>query len=233
MRLPAPNPELESRFPHRHDRAYAYLRGLLLDGGLEPNNVLSTEDVAKALNVSRAPVTDATKRVARDGFFVIVPQVGCVVCAPKPAEVADFYRLFAKSEATITSMAAERRTADHIPQLRATIAGLEAQFDALRGQRDVGPILRDLNRQRYQAIHDIASSSIAGDLVANMWDRSDFYIRIAYGEFVYARSIQESHKKICRAVLDGNPTIAASETEKYLTYVGREIAAKLAGAPNQ
>jgi hypothetical protein len=35
--------------------AFAYLKFLLLDGGLEPDDIISTEGVAQSLSVSRAP----------------------------------------------------------------------------------------------------------------------------------------------------------------------------------
>lgn len=233
MPLPFPDPALEARFPHRHDRAYAYLKALLLDGGLDPNDVVSTEAIARALNVSRAPVTDATKRIARDGFFRIVPQVGCIVSAPQPAEVADFYRLFAKAEGVITALAAERCTPPQADALRRTAAGVDAEFDKLRGERYRGPELRILNRRRYRAIHEIAGSSIAGDLVANMWDRSDYYIRLAYGAFVYSAAIQDAHRAICDAIAGRDAAAAATRTENYLNAVGQEISAMLRHAGGQ
>ncbi len=110
--LPEPAPSLVAAHPQRHDQALAYLRGLLLDGGLEPDQRISTEEVARRLGISRAPATDAVKRLARDGFLEIVPQVGCRVRSPQSEEVDDFYQLFSRSEALITGFAATRRTKD-------------------------------------------------------------------------------------------------------------------------
>jgi len=49
----------------------------MLDGGLEPDDLISTDEVAKALRISRAAVTDAIKRLVRDGFMTVMPRVGC------------------------------------------------------------------------------------------------------------------------------------------------------------
>ena len=223
MNLPPPHPALETQFQQRHDRAFAYLKGLLLDGGLEPNDVISTEEVGRALDISRAPATDAIKRLVRDGFMIVLPQVGCRVCQPLAKDVDDFYRLFAKSEALITHMAASRRTAEQISRFEAVIVEIDTQ---LNGDPS-GVDLRALNRKRYEAIHAMASSKIAGELVANMWDRSDFYIRVAYGEFVYSSAVHATGKKIARAIIAGDADTAAQETETYLLRVGSETAATL------
>lgn len=227
MSLPPPDPALESQSSHRHDRAFAYLKGLLLDGGLEPGQVISTEDVASALSISRAPATDAIKRLVRDGFITVIPQVGCRVCVPAPTEVDDFYRLFARSEALITGLAAERRTSSQAAAFERLAAEIDRGLDALRGQPDMGADRRALNRRRYEAIHRMAGSGIAASLVANMWDRSDFYIRIAYGAFVYAPRIHQSNRVISRAIVDGDATTASRETEGYLLTVGGQTAARL------
>ncbi len=224
MNLPAPDPMLETQFQQRHDRAFAYLKGLLLDGGLEPNDLISTEEVGRALGISRAPVTDAIKRLVRDGFMIVLPQVGCRICEPLAEDVDDFYHLFAKSEALITRMAAERRTPGPI----AAFTALTAQIDAQLRNNLPGADARALNRQRYEAIHAMADSKITGDLVANMWDRSDFYIRIAYGSFRFSSAVQASNTKIARAIIDGDADTAAQVTEAYLLRVGVSTAATLA-----
>ena len=224
MNLPAPHPLLETQFQQRHDRAFAYLKGLLLDGGLEPNDVISTEAVGRALNISRAPVTDAIKRLVRDGFIIVLPQVGCRVCEPLAEDVDDFYRLFAQSEALITRMATERRT----PGANAAFAALTAEIDAQLDNNLSGVDQRALNRQRYEAIHAMADSKITGDLVANMWDRSDFYIRVAYGSFRYSAAVHAANMKIARAIIDGDADTAAEETKAYLLQVGVSTAASLA-----
>ena len=213
---------------HRHDRAYAYLRSLLLDGGLEPNDVISTDGIAKALNISRAPVTDAVKRLVSDGFLTVIPQVGCRITAPQPGEVTDFYRLFARSEAVIIGLAAERCRPAEAAALAVLVKDLDRQYVALQKSRDNGAALRALNRRRYEVLHKLAASRIAGELVANMWDRSDFYIRTAYGSFVQGPTIHRCNQRIWSAIVRRDAATAMRLTEGYLLQVGEQIAAQFA-----
>ena len=92
--------------PRLHDLAYAYLKNLLLGGGLDPGDQISSEGVGRALSISRAPVSDAIRRLTVEGLLEILPQVGCRVVRPVPAEIRDLYEIFGASEGVIARWAA-------------------------------------------------------------------------------------------------------------------------------
>src|SRR4249919_2892437 len=110
--------------PRLHDLAYAYLKGLLLGGGLDPGDQISSEAVGRVLSISRAPVTDAVRRLTVEGLLEILPQVGCRVVRPVPAEVRDLYEIFGASEGVIARWAAERRSAAEADEFRRLCASL-------------------------------------------------------------------------------------------------------------
>lgn len=228
IQLPVPDKDLESSVPLRHDRAVAYLKTLLLDGGLEPNDVISTEDVGRRLDMSRAPVTDAIKRLVRDGFVTVIPQVGCQIRSPKAEEVSDFFDLFSRSEALITGYAAGRCASAQAREFRKLSERIEKEQKAIAEDVNSGPALRALNRQRYRVIHELAASPITDDIVANMWDRSDFYIRLALGRFHMSPKVIEVNAEITKAIINGEASIASRKTQSYLSNVGKLIASKMA-----
>ena len=63
------------------------------------------------LSISRAPVSDAIRRLTVEGLLEVLPQVGCRVVRPVPAEVKDLYEIFGATEGVIARLAAERRSA--------------------------------------------------------------------------------------------------------------------------
>src|ERR1041384_2206402 len=94
------------------DLAYAYLKGLLLAGGLDPGDQISSESVGRVLAISRAPVSDAIRRLTVEGLLEVLPQVGCRVVRPVATEMADFYEIFGATEGVVARFAAERRSDD-------------------------------------------------------------------------------------------------------------------------
>jgi DNA-binding GntR family transcriptional regulator len=219
IRMPEPPPDIAARLP-LSDRCEQYLRGLLLDGGLTPNDPLSVEAVAATLNVSRQPAMEAVKRLAADGFVAILPQIGCRVVQPEPDHVADFYRLFAPAEALVARLAAERRT----PQEAADFVALSRRIAAEASQPGGD---RALGRLRYAALHGMARSPIAAGIVAGLWDRSDFYVRAAFGALSFSDAAIRAHAAIANAVGAGDAAAAEAETLAYLTEVGARTAERL------
>ena len=210
--------------PRLHDLAYAYLKGLLLGGGLDPGDQISSEGVGRVLSISRAPVSDAIRRLTVEGLLEILPQVGCRVVRPVPAEVADFYEIFGATEGAIARFAAERRLpaeADQFGRLCATLAsgaGLPDDPDARFVE------LRQRNRRRYEKLHELARSPLSTGIGETYWDRSDFFIRVTFGGRGLPGYVRTAHAAFIGAVVAGDGETAERETRRYLVRLGRDVA---------
>ncbi|MDP1752448.1 MAG: GntR family transcriptional regulator [Reyranella sp.] len=222
--LPDASEALWRGAPRLHDLAYAYLKGLLLGGGLDPGDQISSEAVGRVLSISRAPVTDAIRRLSVEGLLEILPQVGCRVVSPVPAEVKDLYELFGATEGVIARLAAERRSAveaDHFGRRCATLAstaGLPDEPDA----RFVD--LRQRNRRRYEMLHELARSRLSTGIGESFWDRSDFLIRVAFGARDLPSFVKAGHAAFVAAVVAGDGPTAELETRRYLVRLGQDVA---------
>lgn len=210
--------------PRLHDRAYASLKSLLLSGGLEPGDQLSSEAVGRALSMSRAPVSDAIRRLTVEGFLEILPQVGCRVIRPVPAEVADFYEIFGATEGVVARFAAERRSpaeAEQFGRLCAALAsgtGLPADPDARFVE------LRRRNRRRYERLHALARSPLSRGIGETYWDRSDFFLRVTFGGRGLPGYVRAAHAAFVGAVVAGDGAAAEHETRRYLVRLGHDVA---------
>jgi DNA-binding GntR family transcriptional regulator len=65
-----PLPESELKMPRilARDNAYGRLRGWIIEGTLQPGEVLRDQDIASAFGVSRTPVREALRRLEDEGF---------------------------------------------------------------------------------------------------------------------------------------------------------------------
>lgn len=222
--LPDASEALWRGAPRLHDLAYAYLKGLLLGGGLDPGDQISSEAVGRALSISRAPVTDAVRRLAVEGLLEILPQVGCRVVRPVPAEVRDLYEIFGASEGVIARWAAERRAEEEAEEFRALCASLAAN-DGLSADPDARFLeLRRRNRRRYEMLHRLARSPLSTDGGETYWDRSDFFLRLTFGGRDLPAFVPEARAALVDAVAAGNGQTAERETRQYLVRLGREVA---------
>lgn len=213
--------------PRLHDLAYAYLKGLLLGGGLDPGDQISSDGVGRVLSISRAPASDAIRRLTVEGLLEIIPQVGCRVVRPVPAEVKDLYEVFGATEGVIARMAAERRTAAEAGEFRRLCASLLSDT-GLPDDPDARFVeLRQRNRRRYERLHKLARSPLATDIGETYWDRSDFYIRVTYGGRGLPGYVRAGHTALIAAVVAGDGKTAEQATRRYLVRLGQDVAAVL------
>lgn len=94
--------ELESRFS---------------SGCYKFGQTLSPVELADEFGVSLQPLSAALGQLQALGFVAITPQVGCRVISPSATDIKDFFRLFARMEGVVASLAAERHDAGEIKRL--------------------------------------------------------------------------------------------------------------------
>lgn len=71
------------------DRAHAYIREEILQGRLAPGTMLSENDLATTLAMSRTPVRAALSRLQDEGWVTIYPQRGALVRELSEQEVRE------------------------------------------------------------------------------------------------------------------------------------------------
>lgn len=210
--------------PRLHDLAYAYLKGLLLRGGLDPGDQISSEGVGRMLSISRAPVSDAIRRLTVEGLLEILPQVGCRVVRPVPGEVKDLYEVFGATEGVIARMAAERRSAAEAEEFERLCATLQSRAGLPRDPLARVIELRQRNRRRYEKLHELARSRLSSAIGETYWDRSDFYLRVTFGARGVPGYVNDAHAAFAAAVVAGDGEAAEYETRRYLVRLGQDVA---------
>lgn len=213
----------------RADLAYAVLRERLLEGPLAAGERLSVVALGAELGCSRVPVMEALKRLESEGFVRIVPQVGCHVVSPAAAEIRDFFALFAAVEGTVIGFAAARREAAEIPAFEGLCDDIERAAAAAAPPGQPDPTYRRLNARLHSAIHALARSPMTTALARGLWDRSDFYIRLAFGSLYFSRRVREAHRAMRHAIVAGDAAAARTAVADHLVAVGESVARALPG----
>lgn len=208
-------------------KAYDHVKQRLLEGDLEPEDRLSVVGLAKQLGCSRAPVMEALKRLESEGFVEIIPQVGCKIASPDARDVMDFFVLFSKAEGTIAQFAAERRTPNDIMMFQTVCAHIDEMVASAGAPSARDPRYRRLNLLFHSHIHKIARSPLASGIAASLWDRSDFYIKMAFGSLYFSNRVKRSHRAIRKAIIDGDAEVAEREVGAHLCAVGESVVRNL------
>ena len=208
--------------------AYVHLKERLLEGDLGPGDKLSVIELTRQLACSRVPVMEALKRLEGEGFVRIVPQVGCSVVSPAPAEVEDFFSLFAAVEARVSRFAAARRTDADLIEFAQVCAEIDTALETAAPPGTNDPTYRRLNLSFHSCIHRMARSPVTTEIAAGLWDRSDFYIKLAFGSLFFSRKVRLAHEALRQAIRAGDAEAAGAAISGQLEEVGKGVAAELA-----
>lgn len=202
------------------ERAYESLRAAILHGEYSAGEKLSEVALSERLGISRTPVREALRQLARDGLVEVEPNRGARVVSWEPAELADIFRLRAMLEATGAAWAAERRTDAQLDRLAAIVAAMD--------ELPVGPdaALVERTRLNNEFHHEIvlASASVRLDAVVTQLINVPLILRTysVYSAEALARS-QQDHHDLVTAIRVRDPDWARAVMTAHILAAHEQI----------
>lgn len=107
------------------ERAYKYLRDSIYDGHFKPGQIVTEDEVASVVGVSRTPVREAIRRASADGFLELEGFRRARVSNFTDEDTKDIFEIRAVLEALAAERAATRISAEEIGQLEQLTDALE------------------------------------------------------------------------------------------------------------
>ena len=180
------------------------------------------------LSISRAPVSDAIRRLTVEGLLEILPQVGCRVVRPVPAEVKDLYEIFGATEGVIARMAAERRSAGEADEFATPVRVTGCPTPAF--PTIPMPASSSSGSAIAAAMKGCTSSParrsapISGRPIGTA---ATSIIRVTFGGRGLPAYVRAGHAAFVAAVVAGDGKTAEHATRHYLVRLGQDVAAVL------
>ena len=113
-----------------HQAAYERLKNAVKLAGLQPGELLSEGRIAKAFGISRTPVREAIRRLAKEGLLRIIPGRAIAVAAPSIQDVLDALHIRELLEPELIRLAAESLPKDARNLLQETTEKMEQAAQA-------------------------------------------------------------------------------------------------------
>lgn len=157
---------LSGRRPYNHsprrdpyastvDTAYAAIRSLMLHKELLAGQKMSEIGLSDQLGVSRTPVREALRRLANDGYVLLIPKSGAWVASPTKEEVHDAYEVRARLESWAAGMAVRSVTPLFLARLEAKIQEEVGIFE----EKDIEAYL-DVNTAFHMIIAEASGNTV-------------------------------------------------------------------------
>jgi DNA-binding GntR family transcriptional regulator len=202
-------------------RIAAELRHAILDGHYAPGARVQQEDLAGQHGASRLPVREALRILESEGLVTLVANTGAWVSQLSLTECEEMYQIRERIEPLLLRYS--------IPNLGpAEIDTLERLADEMEPSTDVEQFLR-LDREFHLSSYAAAETSVLGDLVEQLWNRTQHYRRAFTRVFRSEgdRSAHYDHHLIVHAIRRGD----LDEAERVLALHIRRTRLELARHP--
>lgn len=200
------------RTSHRQqlpEEVAAYVRELIVSGGVKEGEFLRMERIAEAVGVSNTPVREGLLLLSNEGFVRLVPRRGFVVSSFTPEDIRDLFWAQATLAGELAARAAQRATPERIQRLES----INAEYDRAAEAGDDEALIElghIFHRELNLAGESPRLARLLGTVVKQLPNR--FYAAIE-GQI---HDSQEEHPLIVKAVRDKDAELARSLTEAHI-----------------
>ena len=205
------------------DRVYNDLRRRIRELTLPPGAPLRKEEIALALGVSRAPVSEAIARLADEALVDVFPQHGSFVAPIRAQDVRE--SLFIRTALEVEAIRHVTQKVDD-----SLIAQLEENLSSQEEALKAGDLSKfyDLDEALHAAVFSAIESPRAQRLLDAARAPLDRPRRIALPEEGRPEATFAEHRRLVDAIRSGDPEFAAAAMRAHLSMVAKAVERELA-----
>lgn len=213
-----------------HEQVYRLLREAIVNGRLEPGERLVESRIAAELDVSRAPVREALRKLERDGLVDRPARGGLRVARLSPAQMAELYACRAALE-RLAAQEAARGIAAGKPQSERAVEfaeeALRLEFAAYSSGAPLPELVAATGRF-HDAIVLASGNQYLLHLMSNLRDRIVQARNTSLSIPGNPSRFHEHHRKILDAIRAGDARLAGEYMEEHVRDAGERVTRFLA-----
>ena len=176
---------MEKRRVSAEEQAYRYIKELIINKKLLPNQQIVEMDVAEESGLSRTSIRSAIRRLHYEGLAVLRPNKGAIVVSPSINEIQDIYACKRLLETEAIRLAASRITEPTLKRMEALLEMEPATFHA----KDFNAFL-NLNTEFHMLIAQASGNSCYVKYIKELLTKSNVLL-IFYDDFMVT-TLEES-----------------------------------------
>ncbi len=212
------------------ERAFTYVRSLILEGSLKPGESIGDAQIAKKLGISRTPVREALRRLELEGLIGHVQHRGWTVRTLQVSDVSEIFEIKESLEAMLVRQATPNLTPDLKAKLSRSVSSMEEA--ARNADREAFLAADDAF---HDTLYQAASNGRAKQIISStnaQWR----WIRVGLVGLLGGMSqAADEHRAVLEAALSGDAEAAAvamgeniSRVKRYLLSVLNNLAVPFA-----
>ena len=213
---------------HKWFAAYRFVKSEIRRGRWYTDETISANLIAQELGMSRSPVQQALRVLARDGLVEIVPQVGFVIRKPRASEIEEGFSIRVALDRLAAELAAEHADEHAIASLKDLVDASEEAARCGDGAR-----YATLNRAFHTALYDMAHNHQLRAAAERLWEPFQSPCEAApFFEPRMERSVRE-HRAILHAIKRHDADEAGRIVKKHVEECKASMLAYLGAGQHQ
>ena len=211
--------KITPKLSNESSREYAYriIRNNIIDLDIKPGSMISEQDVAQELNVSRTPVHEALLELPRSKIVDILPQRGCSVSRIDLELVEEAVFARRTIECAVIEEACKMATEQDLADMRDNIR----LQDFYLASKTVEKIM-ELDNKFHESLYRISNKMQCYYMVQLLnvhFDR----LRSMSLHSVKEIKIVDDHRAMMQAMIDKDSALAKSLLEKHLSRLHVDV----------
>jgi len=211
--------KITPKFSNESSREYAYriIRNNIIDLDIKPGSMISEQEVAQELNVSRTPVHEALLELSRSKIVDILPQRGCSVSRIDLELVEESVFARRTIECAVIEEACKMATEQDLADMRDNIR----LQDFYLASKTVEKVM-ELDNKFHESLYRISNKMQCYYMVQLLnvhFDR----LRSMSLHSVKEIKIVDDHRAMMQAMIDKDPALAKSILEKHLSRLHVDV----------
>ena len=200
-----------------YDQAYRALKADILNGAFQPGDRLTDQGLAEHLGISRTPVREAVRQLAKEGLLLGAPNRGVTVFSPSPVDIAEVYAIRASLEGMAATLAAlNPRRFQAIREMEKILASARKAAGDSRG-------VAQCNTEFHEVILRASETTSLIDLLEPIRNKA---IICRLSSMQYQINVEVSlreHAEIIRCLESGRASEAGQLLKHHITSSGRRL----------
>ncbi len=202
------------------DEIVAIMRQRILKGEYRIGEKIKEKQILEEFQVSRTPIREAFKILEEEGLLEYKKNRGCFARGFTKRDVDDVYAVRKALETLAIEWACHRITPEHIEALKDQCDMME-----FYASRQDGKHVMELNSEFHDIIYDAAGSRFMAQVLRSYKGYIDQARKDILSEKVYMADILKEHRRILKALKEGDVEEAKKATEEHI-----DLSRKRAGA---
>ncbi|WP_137700662.1 GntR family transcriptional regulator [Marimonas lutisalis] len=196
------------------DQIAQTLRRDILRGKLAPGDSIKERDNAAEMGVSRTPMREAIRILAKEGLVILRPSRSPIVASPSLQEITDNIEVLSCLELKSAQLACERATDDELQEIQRIQQHMEAVYDTV-DPIDVFEIDMSFHIAIARASHNPSMAEAHNAFLSRLW-------RARYLSAIRKRSrdrVLSQHRAIVAGLLSRDPEAVTREIGSHLEHL--------------